>query len=50
VVLGDLIALLYRLLAGDVTLRFLLKVLVVGAVAGAVFLAYAPDAAAEEAR
>ena len=48
VVIGDLIAVVYGLLDGSVTLRFVLKVLVVGAIAGAVFLAYAPDAAADE--
>jgi hypothetical protein len=33
-----------------VTVRFLLKVLAVGAVSGAVFLAYAPDAVADDER
>jgi hypothetical protein len=42
--LGDLITLVAWLLRGEVTLRFLLKVLTVGAIAGAVIFAYLPDA------
>lgn len=37
VVLGDLISLIYGLLAGELTARFLLKSLVVAAIAGAMF-------------
>jgi hypothetical protein len=48
-VLGDLIVLVAGLLGGEVTLRFLLKTLVVAAIAGTVFLAYGPDAAGEAA-
>ncbi|HET8697899.1 MAG TPA: DUF5671 domain-containing protein [Gammaproteobacteria bacterium] len=37
VIVGDAITLLYNLLSGDLTVRFVLKVLVVAAIAGAVF-------------
>lgn len=37
IIIGDLIALVFNLLAGELTLRFVLKVLVVGGIAGAVF-------------
>lgn len=37
VVIGDLITLLYNFLNGDLTIRFLLKILAVGLVAGGVF-------------
>nr|WP_255657210.1 DUF5671 domain-containing protein [Lysobacter lactosilyticus] len=40
---GDMITLVYNLLGGDVTLRFVLKVLVIGAVAGAIFSYYLAD-------
>lgn len=46
--LGDLLAILYALLAGDLTARFALKALAVAAVAGAVF-AYARALTREEA-
>jgi hypothetical protein len=47
---GDLIALIYNLLSGDLTLRFFLKTLALAAVAGAVFVYYIRDAErAEEA-
>jgi hypothetical protein len=37
---GDLISLIYSLLSGELTAKFLLKVLVIGAIAGAVFSYY----------
>lgn len=37
VIVGDLISLLYSLLAGELTVRFALKVLTVGLIAGAIF-------------
>lgn len=40
VLVGDLITLVYNVLAGELTLRFVLKVLVVGAIAGAIFWFY----------
>ena len=48
VLVCDLIALVYNLLGGDLTLRFVLKVLVVGAIAGAVFGFYLSDLRREE--
>ena len=44
----DLIALVHSLLGGDLTLRFVLKVLVVGAIAGAIFGFYLADLRREE--
>ena len=41
--LGDLVALVYNLLNGDLTLRFLLRVAVVGILAGGAFLYYLKD-------
>ena len=46
--IGDLTTLVYYFLGGEVTLRFLLKVLTVGAIAGAVFLHYFWDLRAVE--
>jgi hypothetical protein len=43
VLLGDLIALVYNLLGGDLTARFVLKVLTIGVIAGAVFAYYLTD-------
>lgn len=37
IIIGDLIALVFNLLAGELTPRFLLKVLTVGGIAGAIF-------------
>ena len=48
VLVCDLIALVYNLLGGDLTLRFVLKVLVVGAIAGAIFGFYLADLRREE--
>ncbi|MFA5129897.1 MAG: DUF5671 domain-containing protein [Patescibacteria group bacterium] len=36
-IIGDLIALVYNLLNGDLTLRFILKILTIGGIAGLVF-------------
>lgn len=47
--IGDLIALVYELLGGELTVRFVLKVLVVGAIAGTVFGYYLRDLRREEA-
>ena len=46
--IGDLTTLVYYFLGGEVTLRFFLKVLTVGAIAGAVFLHYLWDLRAVE--
>ncbi|HKI85809.1 MAG TPA: DUF5671 domain-containing protein [Thermoanaerobaculia bacterium] len=43
VIIGDLIALVYNLLGGELTVRFILKVLVVAAIAGTVFGYYLRD-------
>lgn len=48
VLVGDTIALVYRLLGGELTLRFALKVLVVAAIAGTVFGWYLTDLRREE--
>ena len=40
VLVGDLITLVYNLLGGELSLRFVLKVLIVGAIAGAIFWFY----------
>jgi hypothetical protein len=45
---GDLISLIYSLLSGELTVRFLLKVLVVAAIAGAVFGYYLWSLRADE--
>jgi hypothetical protein len=46
--IGDVTTLVYYFLGGEVTLRFFLKVLTVGAIAGAVFLHYVWDLRAVE--
>jgi hypothetical protein len=48
VIIGDLIALLFNLFQGDLTTRFVLKVLVVLAIAGAIFGYYLWDLRKEE--
>lgn len=48
VLIGDMIVLVYNLLGGELTLRFALKVLVVAAIAGAVFGWYLRDLRHEE--
>lgn len=47
-VIGDLVALVFHFLDGELTVRFLLKVLVVGAIAGTVFAWYLRDLREEE--
>ncbi|MGQ4660995.1 DUF5671 domain-containing protein [Lysobacter sp. F6437] len=49
ILIGDLITLVYNLLGGELSLRFVLKVLVVGAIAGAIFGYYLRDLRREEA-
>jgi hypothetical protein len=48
IVIGDLITAVYNVLGGELTLRFSLKVLVVGAIAGTVFAWYLHDLRREE--
>ncbi|MFK7837888.1 MAG: DUF5671 domain-containing protein [Sulfitobacter sp.] len=43
VMLGDLIAVIYSFLSGDLTLQFIYKALVVGAVSGLIFVYYLAD-------
>jgi hypothetical protein len=47
-IVGDGVTLLYNLLGGEMTTRFLLKVLVVGFIAGSVFWYYLSDVRREE--
>ncbi len=49
ILIGDLITLVYQLLGGSLTVRFVLKVLVVGAIAAAVFGYYLWDLRRDEA-
>jgi hypothetical protein len=46
--IGDVIALVYNALGGDLTIRFFLKVLTVGLIAGLIFGYYLRDLRAEE--
>lgn len=48
VLLGDVTTLIYSLLGGELTTRFLLKVVVVGAIAGVVFWYYLADLRLDE--
>lgn len=48
VLIGDLITLVYNLLGGELSVRFLLKVLVVGVIAGTIFGWYLVDLRREE--
>ncbi|WP_442682001.1 DUF5671 domain-containing protein [Stenotrophomonas sp. JC08] len=48
VLIGDLTALVYNVLSGELSLRFVLKVLVVGSIAGTVFGYYLWDLRQEE--
>lgn len=48
VLVGDMIALVNNLLGGELTLRFMLKVLVAGTIAGAIFAYYLLDLRREE--
>lgn len=43
VIIGDLVTLVYQLLGGEFTIRFILKVLTVGFIAGSVFFYYFQD-------
>lgn len=47
--IGDMTSLVYQLLGGELTVRFMLKVIVVGAIAGTVFGYYLHDLRREEA-
>lgn len=47
-IVGDLVALIYHFLSGELTLRFFLKVLVVGGIAGTVFGYYLRDLRRDE--
>lgn len=46
--IGDLVTLVYNVLGGELTIRFLLKVLIVGAIAGGIFGFYLWDLRSEE--
>ena len=48
VLIGDVTTLIYSLLGGELTMRFVLKVLVVAAIAGTVFWFYVSDLRADE--
>ncbi len=48
VLIGDLITLVYNLLGGELSLRFVLKVLVAGVISGAIFAWYLADLRKEE--
>jgi hypothetical protein len=48
VIIGDLISLVYNLLGGELTLRFILKTITVGVIAGTVFGYYLWDLRQEE--
>ena len=46
--IGDLTTLVYNVLGGEITIRFSLKVIVVGAIAGTIFGYYLRDLRREE--
>jgi hypothetical protein len=48
VVVGDIASLIYNLLGGELTLRFVLKVLTVGLMAGGVLLFFVFDLRADD--
>ena len=48
ILIGDLITLVYNLLGGELSLRFVLKVLVAGVISGAIFAWYLADLRNEE--
>lgn len=48
VLIGDLTTLVYTLLSGDLTVRFMLKVLTVGVTAGSIFMYYLRDLRQDE--
>ena len=47
-VIGDLVTLVYNVLGGELTIRFFLKVLIVGVIAGTIFGFYLSDLRSEE--
>ncbi|MDR6992128.1 DUF5671 domain-containing protein [Luteimonas sp. 3794] len=49
ILVGDLITLVYNVLGGELSIRFLLKVLIAGTIAGAIFAFYLLDLRREEA-
>ncbi len=48
IIIGDLIVLVYNLLGGELTMRFILKVLTVGSISGGIFGYYLWDLRGEE--
>src|SRR5690606_31621797 len=48
VLIGDVVGLIYNVLGGELTVRFTLKALIVGAIAGTVFGYYLTDLRADE--
>jgi hypothetical protein len=46
--IGDVMSLVYSALGGELTARFILKVLIVGAIAGAIYWYYLSDLRADE--
>lgn len=48
VLVGDMITLVYNLLGGELTARFVLKIVVAGVIAGAIFGYYLTDLRHEE--
>jgi hypothetical protein len=48
VLIGDVTTLVYSLLGGELTTRFVLKVLVVGAIAGTILWFYVSDLRVDE--
>lgn len=48
ILIGDFTTLVYSVLGGELTIRFVLKVLTVGAIAGAIYLYYLRDLRTEE--
>ncbi|MGE5244118.1 MAG: DUF5671 domain-containing protein [Betaproteobacteria bacterium] len=48
VLIGDVVTLIYNFLGGDLTMRFVLKVVVVGAISGAIFAYYLSDLRLDE--
>lgn len=47
-IIGDLVTLVYKVLGGELTVRFILKVLIVGVIAGTIFGFYLWDLLGEE--
>ena len=46
--IGDFITLVYNLLGGELTTRFMLKVLTIAVIAGTIFFYYLPDLRLED--